>query len=251
MKKDKINLIVYLITLSVFISTWVFLTDVVGIKKIFLPRINDTFVFLIREFENPSFWLDLGASWFRVSVAFIISLVLAYSLVFLSLLKLSIKDSLFIIVEFFRYLPIPVFVPLTILWFGASDMGKIIIIFLGTFTQMIPMFYDSTMLVNNQYGAAKAALKWSKWMIIKKIILKGSAPYIFDNARLTLGWAWTYLVIAEMLGANHGIGYAIIRAQRYLATDKIFAYIIVIGLMGILTDRLMRLLRNKLYPWAN
>ncbi len=229
---------------------WYVISDEIGVQKIFLPSPYETYLTLINLFSQTSFWIDIGASWLRVSIAFIISIIIAYPLVLLSILNENLKRGLFLIVEFFRYLPIPVFIPLTILWFGVSDMGKIVVVFLGTFTQMIPMFYDSTLLVKNEYHAAKIALKWSQLKIVKNVIIKGSAPYIFDNSRLCLGWAWTYLVVAELLGAEHGIGYAIIRAQRYLATDRIFSYIIIIGVMGILTDRIMKLSRNRLFPWA-
>lgn len=229
---------------------WLFLTEILGVGKIFVPSLIDTYSTLFNLLFTNDFWLDIAASWIRVTIAFIFSFFISYPFVIGSLLNETLKNSLFIMVEFFRYLPIPVFVPITILWFGVSDMGKIVVVFLGTFTQMIPMFYDSTLLVKNEYHAAKIALKWSPLKIVKNVIIKGSAPYIFDNSRLCLGWAWTYLVVAELLGAEHGIGYAIIRAQRYLATDRIFSYIIIIGVMGILTDRIMRLSRNRLFPWA-
>jgi NitT/TauT family transport system permease protein len=197
------------------------------------------------------FWLDILYSFKRVLIGFGLSFIVAYPLMLVSLLNKNVKKVVFNLVEFFRYLPIPVFIPLTILWFGIGDFGKIFIIFLGTFAQMIPMFYDSANLLNNKFPAFTAALKWKKTDHIKKIIIPGSAPLIMDNARLCFGWAWTYLIIAELLGAENGMGYAIIRAQRYLATDKIFAYIITIGLIGVLIDRSIYFFKNKLENISN
>ena len=64
-----------------------------------------------------------------------------------------------------------------------------------------------------------------------------------------MGWAWTYLVVAEIVGATTGIGYYVIKAQRYLLVPQIFAAMVLIGLLGMLTDILMAFLHKKLFPW--
>lgn len=229
---------------------WFAAVSVFRIRPIFLPGPIETYTVLIRSLFRNEFWLDVGASWLRVSVAFFLSLAVSYPLVLAALSSDQLRRSLFVIVEFFRYLPVPVFVPLTILWFGVADTGKVVVIFLGTFCQMIPMFYDSALNARQSYGAAVFSLKWRRWDAVRNIVVPGSAPSVFDDSRICLGWAWTYLVVAELLGAPHGLGYAIIRAQRYLATDRIFAYVIVIGLMGVLTDRIFRHVRGWIFPWA-
>ncbi|MEN3368479.1 MAG: NitT/TauT family transport system permease protein [Verrucomicrobiota bacterium] len=229
---------------------WFAAVSVFGIRSIFLPGPVETYTVLTRLLFHEEFWLDVGASWLRVSVAFLLSLAVSYPLVLAALSSDQLRRSLFVIVEFFRYLPVPIFVPLTILWFGVADTGKVVVIFLGTFCQMIPMFYDSALIARRSYGAAAFSLKWRQWDEIRNIAIPGSAPQVFDSSRICLGWAWTYLVVAELLGAPHGIGYAIIRAQRYLATDRIFAYVIVIGLMGVLTDRVLRYVRGWVFAWA-
>jgi NitT/TauT family transport system permease protein len=199
--------------------------------------------------QTPSFWVDLWASWTRVFLGFFLSFAIAFPVTIASLIKPKVKEIVFYFVEFFRYLPIPVFIPITIFWFGVGDGGKIAIVFLGTFAQMIPMFYDSAKILDDKFDAFKVGLKWPRARYVSKIVVPGSMPYILDNARLCLGWAWTYLIVAELLGAEHGIGFAIIRAQRYLDTDKIFAYIIAIGLLGIVMDRAMLFAKRKLYKW--
>jgi NitT/TauT family transport system permease protein len=66
-----------------------------------------------------------------------------------------------------------------------------------------------------------------------------------------MGWAWTYLVVAELVAANSGLGFAILKAQRFLQTDKIFAGIMLIGLIGLVIDQLFRLLHRKAFPWLH
>lgn len=247
----KIPKIVYPIFLLLIVMViWYFFSNIYGVKEIFLPSPYKTIVALSEFIRQKEFWLDLMSSWYRVFLGFLISFLIAYPISFLSLLNNRLKDTIFYFVEFFRYLPVPVFIPLTILWFGIEDMSKIIIIVLGTFAQMIPMFYDSAIKVEKKYSSFNFALKWSKLKYIENVVIKGSAPSILDNSRICLGWAWTYLIVAEIVGAEHGIGYAMIRAQRYLATDKIFAYIIVIGLIGILTDRSLVFVRKKIFSWS-
>ncbi|MES2389880.1 MAG: ABC transporter permease [Bacteroidota bacterium] len=238
-----------LLTMLALLALWAGITYKGNIPELFFPKPQHVFRALLNLLSTPEFGQDVFASFYRVFTAFVLSIAVSYPLVMLTLINKHLKKVIFIPIEFFRYLPITVFVPLTILWFGIDDSGKIIIVFLGTFAQMVPMFYDSTVLLKNQYESFPAALKWSRVKVVSKVIIPGSAPYIFDNARICFGWAWTYLIIAELLGAEHGLGYAIIRSQRYLATDKIFAYVIVIGLIGLISDRLMVFTHKKLFNW--
>jgi len=239
-----------IITLTLLVLLWGILSYGLNIREIFLPQPHQALIALVAMFGTTSLWKDIWASWFRVLIAFFLSFAISYPLVLLALINDKIKESLFFVVEFFRYLPIPVFIPLTILWFGVGDWGKIMIVFLGTFAQMIPMYYDSSLLLEKSYQAFPFALKWNRSDYVKNITIPGSAPFILDNSRICFGWAWTYLIIAELLGAENGIGYAIIRAQRVLATDRIFAYILLIGLLGIISDRILVAIRKNAFKWA-
>lgn len=239
----------FLISVFAIVSVWYITTNILEVEKMFIPKLSDTLNQLSVLTFTEEYWLDISSSLYRILVGFVLSFVISYSLVIVSLFNKYVKDIIFYIVEFFRYLPIPVFIPLTILWFGVDDFGKIMIVFLGTFSQMVPMYYDSTQLLENKYDSFRFGVKWSRWKYIKYITIPGSAPFIMDNSRLCLGWAWTYLIIAELLGAENGLGYAIIRAQRYLSTDKIFAYIITIGIIGILSDRMINFIKLKIFKW--
>jgi NitT/TauT family transport system permease protein len=88
-------------------------------------------------------------------------------------------------------------------------------------------------------------------LVAAQVLLPSAKPALLDTLRLTLGFAWTYLVVAELVAANSGLGYAILKAQRFLQTDKIFAGIILIGLIGLLTDQAFRWLHRKAFPWAH
>ena len=83
------------------------------------------------------------------------------------------------------------------------------------------------------------------------VLIPSAKPAMLDTLRVTMGWAWTYLVVAELVAANSGLGYAILKAQRFLQTDKIFAGIIIIGLIGLVLDQLFRWLHRMSFPWMH
>ena len=96
---------------------------------------------------------------------------------------------------------------------------------------------------------AARTLGASRLQVYRAVILPASLPGLMDDLRLTIGWAWTYLVVAEMVAANNGLGYMILKSQRYLATDTIFAGLILIGLIGLITDWVFRILTRLVAPW--
>jgi len=87
--------------------------------------------------------------------------------------------------------------------------------------------------------------------IVDKVIIPSAKPALLDTLRITMGWAWTYLVVAELVAANSGLGYAVLKAQRFLQTDKIFAGILMIGLIGLVIDQSFRLIHRKAFPYLN
>ena len=163
----------------------------------------------------------------------------------------SKKFSAFVqpIIEFARYLPVVALVPLTLLYLGIGENQKYTIIFLGTFFQLVLMVCDTVSGVDRNMINAARTLGASKFQVYKEVILPASLPGLMDDLRLTIGWAWTYLVVAEMVAANNGLGYMILKSQRYLATDTIFAGLILIGLIGLITDWVFRILTRLVAPW--
>ena len=112
-------------------------------------------------------------------------------------------------------MPVPVFVPLTILWFGSADLQKMVIIFLGAFFQLVLMIEDAARSVKKEYFEAATMLGAPRRDLIIRVLWPASFPQIFDSYRICLGWAWTYLVVAEIVGATTGIGYYIINIYKY------------------------------------
>ena len=111
------------------------------------------------------------------------------------------------------------------------------------------MVGDTVSSVDRNLINAARTLGASRWQVYLWVIFPASLPGLMDSFRVTIGWAWTYLVVAEMVAADSGLGYVIIKSQRFLATDVIFAGLILIGLIGLLTDMFFRILTKVIVPW--
>jgi NitT/TauT family transport system permease protein len=202
------------------------------------------------------FWLtendlitDMAISTYRVVTGFVLSAVIALPLGLLIGSYRSVQALLEPLTDFIRYMPAVAFIPLVMLWVGIDEGSKISIIFIGTFFQMVLMVAEDVRRVPAAQVEAAQTMGANRRELIEKVILPSAKPALLDTLRITMGWAWTYLVVAELVAANSGLGYAILRAQRFLQTDTIFAGIIVIGLIGLLTDQLFRLAHRKAFPW--
>ncbi len=151
--------------------------------------------------------------------------------------------------DFIRYMPAVAFIPLVMLWVGIDEGSKVLIIFIGTFFQMVLMVAEDVRRVPMAQIEAAQTMGANRAEIIKLVVLPSARPALLDTLRITCGWAWTYLVVAELVAANSGLGYAILKAQRYMQTDKIFAGILLIGVIGLLTDQAFRWLGRAAFPW--
>lgn len=233
----------------IILAAWCIFTFSGAVSEIFLPSPKAVIVRLIEMHKDGSLWASCYESTKRVVVGWFWSVVIALPCGML--MANSRKFSAFIqpIIEFARYLPVVALVPLTLLYMGIGESQKYMIIFLGTFFQLVLMVCDTVSGVDKNMINAARTLGAGKWQVYKEVIFPASLPGLMDDFRMTIGWAWTYLVVAEMVAASNGLGYMILRSQRYLATDTIFAGLIMIGLIGLVTDWLFRLLSRLVAPW--
>ena len=194
---------------------------------------------------------DTLISVYRVGAGFAISAVLALPIGLLIGAYRPIEALLEPLTDFIRYMPAVAFIPLVMLWLGIGESAKISIIFIGTFFQMVLMVAENVRLVPRAQIEAAQTMGASRGEIVQLVLLQSAKPAMLDTLRITMGWAWTYLVVAELVAANSGLGYAILKAQRYLKTDTIFAGIVLIGLIGLLMDQAFRWLHRRSFPWMH
>jgi NitT/TauT family transport system permease protein len=149
-----------------------------------------------------------------------------------------------------RYLPVTSFVPLFILWIGIGLEQRVTVIIFGTFFQQLVMVADVSRGVSKELLNASYTLGSSRRDVLLNVLTPASVPGILDTLRVTMGWAWTYLVVAELVAASSGLGYLSMKAMRGFQVDVIFMAIGIIGLLGLITDQAFRILKLKVAPWA-
>jgi NitT/TauT family transport system permease protein len=230
-------------------AIWCVLTYTGYLKPMYLPTPSSVWQAIGDMYRDGSLWTNIGFSVYRIMVGWAISAIVALPIGMMTATSKKIKAIFQPITEFARYLPVTALVPLTIIYTGIGEEQKFTIIFLGTFFQLILMVNDAVSGVDKKLINAAKTLGTNKFQMYTKVIFPAALPNIMDSFRLTIGWAWTYLVVAEMISADSGLGYMILKAQRFVATDRVFAGLILIGLIGLLTDYLFRLLTKLIVPW--
>ena len=238
-----------LICFFLLIGIWCAASYGGAVDEIFLPSPTDVINKLISMAKDGSLLANCWESTARVLVGWIFSVIVALPVGML--MANSKRFSAFIqpIIEFARYLPVVALVPLTLLYLGIGEVQKYTIIFLGTFFQLVLMVCDTVSSIEKNMINAARTLGANKLQIYTHVIFPAALPGLMDDFRLTIGWAWTYLVVAEMVAAAAGLGYIILKSQRFLATDVIFAGLIMIGIIGLITDFLLRILTRLIVPW--
>lgn len=154
------------------------------------------------------------------------------------------------VVDFVRYLPVSAMIPLLILYIGIGTAQKVAVIFIGTFFQLILLIADVSANVPKDLLDSAYTLGARRGDVFRRVLLPATLPGVMDNLRITMGWAWTYLIVAELVAANRGLGYMILDAGRGLFTDRIFVGLFTIGLLGFVFDFTFKRLHRILLPWS-
>jgi NitT/TauT family transport system permease protein len=196
------------------------------------------------------FLYDIGMTVWRVLGGFVLAALVAVPVGILMGAYKPIEAFLEPFVSFARYLPASAFIPLLILWAGIGEAQKLAVIFIGSFFQLVLMIAVSVGNTRRDLVEAAYTLGAGDRGIVTRVLMPSSAPEIAETLRMVLGWAWTYVIVAELIGASSGIGHMITDSQALLATDQIIFGIIVIGLIGLVTDFAFKAFNRKLFPWA-
>ena len=199
---------------------------------------------------NQGFAKDIGMTVWRVLGGFALAAVLAIPLGVLMGAYKPVEAFFEPFISFARYLPASAFIPLLILWAGIGEAQKLAVIFIGSFFQLVLMMAVSVGNTRRDLVEAAYTLGAGDRGIVTRVLVPSAAPEIAETLRMVLGWAWTYVIVAELIGASSGIGHMITDSQALLATDQIIFGIIVIGVFGLVTDLAFKVLNRKLFPWA-
>jgi len=211
-------------------------------------------VAMLREgwalFAEFNFAYDVGMTVWRVMGGFIMAAVIAVPLGIAMGAHKGVEAFFEPFVSFCRYLPASAFIPLLILWAGLGEMQKLLVIFIGSVFQIVLMV--AVIVGNARRDLLEAAytLGATPRGVVRSVLIPGAAPEIAETLRLVLGWAWTYVIVAELIGSSSGIGHMIIDSQALLNTGQIIFGIIVIGLIGLVSDALFKWANRRLFAWS-
>ncbi|TMF85607.1 MAG: ABC transporter permease [Chloroflexi bacterium] len=219
-------------------------------NPLFLPNPAAVVAAWIGMVQHQHFLGDVGWSTFRIVAGFLIAAAMAVPLGLL-------MGSFEVVRAFFqppinaiRYMPASAFIPLLILLQGLGEDEKLTVIWIGVFFQLVLMVMDIAHRVPAEMLSVAYTLGASRWTVFYKVFLPATFPEVVDALRITMGWAWTYLIVAELVAAERGIGSFILISERFLRADRIIAAILTIGLLGLITDAIFAGIHRWAFPYV-
>ena len=212
-------------------------------------------VTMVREgwmlFTEYNFIHDIGMTVWRVMGGFVLASAVGVPLGIAMGAYKPVEAFFEPFVSFCRYLPASAFIPLLILWAGIGETQKLLLIFIGSFFQIVLMVAVIVGSARRDLVEAAYTLGADGSGIVRRVLIPGAAPGIAEALRLVLGWAWTYVIVAELIGSSSGIGHMIMDSQALLNTGQIIFGIIVIGIIGLVSDLTFKRLNQRLFAWSN
>lgn len=238
------------LTVAITFGAWCFATYGGYVRLDFLPAPHMVLTAAWKMAASGMLFADTAASVYVIFSGFLIASVIAIPLgIFVGTFRL-VEALTEPVINFVRYLPVSALIPLFILWIGIGPAEKIMVVFVGTFFQQVILIADVSANVSRDLIDVSYTLGAKRRNVLWSVLVPASMPGIMDTLRITMGWAWTYLVVAEIVAANKGLGYMILTSMRGLFTDRIFVGILVIGLLGLVTDKAFKILHLWLFPWS-
>ena len=215
-----------------------------------VPTMAATWDALVEMGRDGELWPDFLASTQRVAIGYSISLAIGIVLGLLIGSYASVNAFFEPQIGFLRYIPATALTPLLLIWLGIDEAPKITLVVVGTVFYNILMVADVARSVPSELINASYTLGAKRTTVMRRVVFPHSWPGIVDVARINLAAAWLMLVVAELLAAQEGLAFRIIRAQRFRRVDRMFALLLVLGILGIVSDMALRVLRNRTARWA-
>ena len=233
----------------VILTVWSLASLVIN-NSLFAPSPQQVGTAWIDMIQHRNFLSDVGWSTFRIVAGFLIAALMAVPLGLLMGSFEVVRSFFQPPINFIRYMPASAFIPLLILLIGLEENEKLIIIWIGVFFQLVLMVMDIAHRVPDEMLNVAYTLGASRWKVFYKVFLPATFPEVVDALRITMGWAWTYLIVAEIVAAERGIGSFILISERFLRSDRIIAAIITIGILGLITDTIFSIIHRWAFPYV-
>ena len=234
----------------VFVAAWSFATLGGHVSPTFLASPLTMLGEGVQLFTRYNFQHDIGMTVWRVFGGFVLAAAVAVPLGIAMGTWKAVEAFFEPFVSFCRYLPASAFIPLLILWAGLGEAQKLLVIFIGSVFQITLMVAVTVGGARRDLVEAAYTLGATSRGIVARVLIPGAAPGIAETLRLVLGWAWTYVIVAELIGSSSGIGHMITDSQALLNTGQIIFGIIVIGVIGLVSDFAFKAMNRRLFAWS-
>ncbi|MGH8779784.1 ABC transporter permease subunit [Paraburkholderia sp.] len=242
-----------LLTVAAFIGLWFVATNLHWIKPLFLPSPQTVYAKFIdvatEGFANSTLAQHTAISLMRVFGAFALACLTAIPIGVMMGVSRFARGAFDPPIEFYRPLPPLAYLPLIIIWFGIGEFSKILLIYLAIFAPLAIAARAGVRSVSIEQIHAAYSMGASRTQVVLYVILKSALPEIFTGMRIGIGVGWTTLVAAEMVASTRGLGFMVLNAAEFLASDVVIMGIIVIGFFALCFDLLMRYVERVLVPW--
>ena len=215
----------------------------------FLPSPTEVLRGILQLFIEYDLWGSILVSSRRIGIAFLLASAIAVPLGVLMGAFEAINRIFEPVVSPLRYMPISAFIPLLILWFGIYEKQKIAFLFLGVFVYLLPVVVTAIRAVPEELVQTALTLGASKFQVIRTVLVPAALPEICDSFRVMNAISWTYVILAEAVNPEHGLGYMVELARTHQKASWSFAGLLVIGGIGLLTDFLISTTSRILFRW--
>jgi len=238
-----------LLAVIVLLGIWFFVGYYGLIGPLFLPTPRAVLISLLDLVRTKEVFFALGTSIGRIWLAMILTIVIGFPLGVLMGSFPTVDAFLEPLTQPMRYIPLTALLPLFILWFGIGTNMKVAFLFAGTVFYFVPLVRNAIRGVPEGYVEVGLDIGLSRWEITRKILIWAALPQIWTGLVVCNAIGWTYVVLAEIINPENGIGYEISIAGRLQRTDQVFAYIVIISSVALLSDRALNAIGRKYIDW--
>jgi taurine transport system permease protein len=247
------SLAMSIVTVAVLVAGWFLITGMHWVKPLFLPSPQAVFAKFVsvasEGFANSTLTEHIAASLLRVFSAFALACATAIPVGVMMGVSRHARGVFDPPIEFYRPLPPLAYLPLIIIWFGIGEFSKVFLIYLAIFAPLAIAARAGVRSVSIEQIHAAYSMGATRTQVVIHVILKSALPEIFTGMRIGIGVGWTTLVAAEMVASTRGLGFMVLNAAEFLASDVVIMGIIVIGFFALCFDLLMRYLEKAMVRW--
>ena len=243
------NLLLSAAAILIVIFSWHIIASSGYVKSIFLPSPRATLTALADMLYSGRFVSALTISFLRIATATILAVIAGAVIGILMGMSKKADSLLSPITQPLRYLPMTALIPLLILWFGIGETMKIMFLFIGIIFYFIPLVSNAIKTVSKEYIDVAKSFGAKTRDIIRHVYVPHAMPQIFDGLIVINGIGCTYVILAELINAQDGLGYLINIAGRLQRTNEVFAGLILIAVVAIASDRILHYIKKKYFFW--